>query len=1213
MTLRKLILTTAVVLALFPAQAAYAQQPEEGAAAATPPPDKPNLRLIFTGYLLGYYRVPNIQAQDFLGSCWEGATPDNPWANASPAVQDFSNKKKDIPFNRDDETLTIGMGDNFGIDLGSRIYGEKGRRHPKQSKPGAVPAAMAPGGVARNPDDPWPPMTAPDQIGDNVGCFMSLAGYDVIVPGKLDFYFGPERLRRIAQRLASVPEPNGQDHPEKGETFHPVQTLAVNLIQHTTYWKEPRKIPDSEKRLDFVPGLPEGVQAVEITDHGTVLPFLQTVTFRVSKDLNIAPYLCKLSMEDDPDYELPCPAAEQKALAPTWCDNDMKLKACPDKEDKVRLTYPLGGLEAEVNYGLCVAPRSDFGETEPHCVRFTVARPYLLSAFTKTCTDTSESCKEWEKPYFYRRWPDGRQVVIFGVVDPDLPSLVGRDNLSWKNTDPRLQTTVATLDPVKALQQAEQLFEEQEKGNIDKSKLRRVLLAHMNRAKAEELASHLDFDVVIAQAADRGHATGSIGLTLYPEPAADGSPGQSFRSVVVVPERSLDSSRKLTNPIRELAMHDFDASSPGGARRELVVKTNWDPISKGDPQQHLQSSLQKKLDDTAKEWLGPGGAKDEPFVIATLKIMRDATNADLAMMQKRDFYFGDFRLQAHMGENIAGVLWKGDVLQVITATGATLKKVFGESKQFDQADIQPTKFREESGRGLLLYGVQTTEDGNYLVDGQLLDKDRLYTVATTSHISAGDTGYPELNDPQLANRFLPQSSQEEVNLNRYEGAEDGPAQGKQISELACEEMRHLLEEDNAMQPGCITDEGNGLFASSNQQAPQSRADLWTRMVAWSRTSMDRPLLPKEKYPTGLTAEQAVQNRPTWLLSLQELSWNFSSVRNNLTEVQRVTQLTGASDPAAYAAKGHGIDYATRADWERNTTSVDEFIRGQLLYKANSTGATKTVGPASTVVQALPNLSQPKDQALLDTGFFWHGLGRNKYYPQQGIVFEPFHFDTPLIEEQLSINSHYNSSTGVLDRPAFQVPLQRTRMYLGRLGYRFQNKGNSFEVGYEGGWETNALEKLTFMAGGKPAECDLTAKQTLTTCLTGQPITLQPGTIHQVRDTRTRDGYYVDLDWTLPLFWRLSFVALDQGEYFREDHLDNSSDTLYRNLASGTVRIPIWPNLSIAPGLERIDYENKLNHTHLATWSPVLKLVYNLDHYSGGDWGKAMRFKPPTGQ
>ena len=1064
-------------------------------------------------------------------------------------------------------------------------------------------------------------MTAPEQIGDNVGCFLSLAGYNVIVPGKLDFYFGAERLRRIAQRLESVPEP-----AQPGDnTFRPVHMLAVNLVQRTTFWKEPAKIPDSEKRrLEFIPGLPQGLQAVEITDHGSILPFLQTVSFKGEKNFVFEPYLCQASAEDDLDEILPCPTKQRIVLKQVACDPEKDPLACPEKKagdataesaEKVPLKYALGKLEAEANYGLCID--GDSPTDKPHCIRFSVARPYLLSALGPDCPNTTEACHDWAKPYYFKKWPDGRQVVMFGVVDPDLPSLVGRDNLSWRNSDPRLQTSLAVLDPVKAVQQAMQYFEEAEKGNIDESKLRKVLLAQMTRAKAEELASHLDFDVVIAGAADRNHATGSAKLTLDPEPPSENSQARSYRTVVAVPERALDSGRHLIDPLREVTMKDFDAFAPdGGARRELAMKSYWDPVNAVSADTPMKQ-FSDPLDRVADAWLaGQGGGKSargKPgslFVTATLKIMRDKTNADVAMVQKRDFYWGNLRSSEYMGENIASVLWKGDVLQVIAVTGDTLKKVLRESKQFDQADIQPTKGHDESGRGLLLFGIEETEDGNYLIGGSLIDKNRLYTVATTSHISAGDTGYPELNDPALARRALPESAMEGLSVSSGEEEESGRAVGTQISRLACVEMRKQLEEQYpGKTAGCVGEDSKSLFALSDQRTAQSKPDSWSRVIAWGKSSMDRPILAKKENPKAPPSpEDREQNRPTWRVSMDELSWNFSSVRNNLSEVQRVTQLTGASDPAAYAAKGHSIDYATRAEWVRSTSSVDEFVRGQLLYKESSTGSTKTISPGNLVVPSLPNVSRSKNDALLDAGFFWHGIGHNKFFPQSGLVIEPFHFDTQLFESALAINSHYNSS-GALDRGAFTVPLERTRMFLGRLGYRVQNKNYSFEAGYEGGWEANALEKLIFQVGNSMAECDLNSKQTLTTCLSGQPISIKPGTIHQVRGTRGRNGFYASMDWTLPLMRKMSFVAQGGGEYFFEGPLDNSSDTLYRNLMSGTIRIPILPNLSIAPGLERLDYENKLNHTHLATWSPIFKLVYSFDEYSGGSWIRAVSFKP----
>ena len=283
-------------------------------------------------------------------------------------------------------------------------------------------------------------------------------------------------------------------------------------------------------------------------------------------------------------------------------------------------------------------PARTWGKLEPHCIRFTVARPYVLGGLSPSCPGTTEACQEWQKPYYYKRLSDGRQVVVFGIVDPDFPVLVGRDNLSWKNTDIRLQTEIAAMDPVRALAQAMQYFEEQEKATLDKTKLRKILLAQMSRAKVEELASHLDFDVVIASAQNHLRATGNARLTLDPD--TEGNPGgRVYRPIVIVPERALNTSRELINPIRELTLRDFDSSDPEGARREVRVKTNSEPVSNGAPPQ----TFKPQLDEIAKVGCRSGRPEDDPFVTATLKIMRDTTNADVAMMQKRDFYWGNLR------------------------------------------------------------------------------------------------------------------------------------------------------------------------------------------------------------------------------------------------------------------------------------------------------------------------------------------------------------------------------------------------------------------------------------------------------------------------------------------------------------------------------------------------------------------------------------------
>src|SRR5436305_6089162 len=80
-------------------------------------------------------------------------------------------------------------------------------------------------------------------------------GYEAVVPGKHDFYFGPERLRELARFLAQ----------EQGR-FHSVQMLAANLSIVTTEPDAFPRIPESQRKLryethflDVKPDLPEVV------------------------------------------------------------------------------------------------------------------------------------------------------------------------------------------------------------------------------------------------------------------------------------------------------------------------------------------------------------------------------------------------------------------------------------------------------------------------------------------------------------------------------------------------------------------------------------------------------------------------------------------------------------------------------------------------------------------------------------------------------------------------------------------------------------------------------------------------------------------------------------------------------------------------------------------------------------------------------------------
>jgi len=220
---------------------------------APPVPERnTELNILFTGRLLGYFRKPSLQS----GAPQLRSSVLDPQQFPCPDVA----QDKDISYEGEQllnavrpyeykSRLLVGTGDNFALYLPSRIFApspdasadSKSGQYSKDqfrwdssglkwvSDPSALLAGLRKG-LAVVPTD-------------NVGCFLAFAGYDAIVPGKEDFYFGAERLQALARFLASIP---------KSDRYHPVQMLAANLLVKTSWFSDHDPIPDSKKpRLEF--------------------------------------------------------------------------------------------------------------------------------------------------------------------------------------------------------------------------------------------------------------------------------------------------------------------------------------------------------------------------------------------------------------------------------------------------------------------------------------------------------------------------------------------------------------------------------------------------------------------------------------------------------------------------------------------------------------------------------------------------------------------------------------------------------------------------------------------------------------------------------------------------------------------------------------------------------------------------------------------------
>jgi hypothetical protein len=266
---------------------------------------------------------------------------------------------------------------------------------------------------------------------------------------------------------------------------------------------------------------------------------------------------------------------------------------------------------------------------------------------------------------------------------------------------------------------------------------------------------------------------------------------------------------------------------------------------------------------------------------------------------------------------------------------------------------------------------------------------------------------------------------------------------------------------------------------------------------------------------------------------------------------------------------------------------------------------------------LPSVSRDKNRYQFDAGLFYHPfnfcrvvwpfcLSTRKEYPENGFVFEPFRFDSPIVNELVDIGANGPNPQ--------RLTLGRTQRVLMRTGWRTENAKSHLETGFEGGWNRGSLDKIVTSQG----TCAPTPSEAFGECLANLPTPVTD--VDQVRRTRTLDGFYLDWQWSSPLpfvkGWQATpwtYTLQTQGDWFPFGGTDaNSSDTRYLYDMTNKFSIPILSSLSFQPSLEYFRYRNKFGVDYLQRWSPQATISWSFDFYSGGKVGKSIKHKGSGG-
>ena len=182
-------------------------------------------------------------------------------------------------------------------------------------------------------------------------------------------------------------------------------------------------------------------------------------------------------------------------------------------------------------------------------------------------------------------------------------------------------------------------------------------------------------------------------------------------------------------------------------------------------------------------------------------------------------------------------------------------------------------------------GVSHALDGqSWLINGEALDPNRLYSVATTDFIGLGDTGYPELQKTDLGDP-VDIREQDHGNFRR-------------ISARVCDWMKQKT--DTCGNPVLHAYDFDSIHDAPTDQTSGNTTLL--QLVQWTgfRPPSDRVKpVPPSKFAD--LVEQKQQDRKYLFVSLNQLKVSFDGIRNNLTADQQNSRFAGVNTPSAVTA------------------------------------------------------------------------------------------------------------------------------------------------------------------------------------------------------------------------------------------------------------------------------------------------------------------------
>lgn len=1204
--------------------------------------------IIYTGRLLGYSRVPSLQAFNASAGC----LPASP--NDSEAATDFLGKRNTNSYNT---AILVGTGDNFSPQLEARIFD-----HPPSDpkRPGSY--AVGNKELYFSDGTNWHfyrnvPQAVERVINaglgtistDNVGCFLRAAGFSAIVPGKHDFYFGVERVRHLARFLART---------KQEYAYEPVQMLGANLVLKTSPIT-PKSIPPTLKETPwFDLEWNSDYEVMNVGDGSSVYPWLTYVKIQIGKlpshedaraelleafanapaTMNQAHLLgllatakSKLSgnaqaqvaalenkAQNFPDNSIHiCPSAGNPNQLPQNVTNDCKPLSVG--AGHVRLTngtiayyFRLDPLVTGdvLAMGETIAQGKPINGTPNHhystlltgknyglcsivtgkktsCVRFSVHIPFFN--FPHRLPQLAADNYTDPDPYVYLH----QRAAIFGVVEPDVGSQVGILNFGWQNVGDNLTSKLSVEDPADALRQQLEYFEVQHPGFNGL----KILLAQMSPQRARILATRFPEFQVVVSAADLEQATSELTMTTTWNP--DGKAG----SLVAVPAPYFDSKT------RKGSVH-FGMIKAQPSAKAWTLSTNSlkpQPITEQeDPATTFWQEIRKLPNCYVPSSKITGTPSDQEYLkLLVLCTMREKLSADVALIQSRDL-FEKLPLLADPAAPAQRMLYRStaasatpppanagnfqQMLDRLIWKGDLLTLLYVPGSALKKALELSEGFEAEESATLSLVvdrgrKLETLGISKHPITGEYLINQLPLEESKIYAVATTDfIGVGDTGYPDLATAAL--------NPKTHPAA--FPEKLMSISSLMC---RKILPLANHAYLYCLDsiDSADYLDKTVAPQIPAHRQpSAFDRFV--DALPFKGPADKSEAASYGAAVEQKVQRRSIWRLTLKELSLTFSSLNNNFSDDEIEKKFAGNPTSSVQAKYNQDFRFGLDFRFSRSSHHRDFFIEPRIDYDRQRTGDT----PEKEQV------SQISNRAFADAGVvLWRTPGRP--VPNIGLNLS-LHAETQL-QRPFS-----NFTLDNENKDPLTIYQSRSMVLLPRLGLRWQNREHFIEFGGQGGKEFKAFRGYAFETASGEILCTVNPDQSIEDCITENSKTAlgitKGSPVRVLREDRPRAGIYWKSNFSIPFGSRVKYIFDDEGDFlFVNFRKDTTLDTRFRDISKHSLSFSIFPSISIGPTLRLLLYQNKVNRDFLVQREFGIETKVSFDIFNRRETGVQFKNKP----